>query len=891
LTPHNLRRSPQTDAAEPSAVSARGRRPGSAPTAARGQAQSATRAGSTTGRGPSAGATGQAASATAWLREVEAVAGIGSYSNDFLTGEWVSSEGLDALFGIDADFPRTVEGWLSLIHPADREAMAAYFIGEVVGKGHPFDRRYRIVRPTTGEERWVHGRGGLDGDATGRPVRMFGTISDITEQVHAELERERLDDALRRSERNLAEAQRIAHIGSWEWDLVSGNALRSDELHRIYGVEPGRIPSSPDAFLAFIHPGDRALVQAAEQEAVQGTDGYVLDYRGLRPDGSIRQIHDEGRVVRDEHGTAVRVVGTVQDVTDLILAAEERTRLAAVVEHTTDAVVVCDLNGAIEYVNPAFERMSGYAGADVVGQNPRILRSGRQSHAFYRSMWQRLTGGSGWSGRFFNRRADGVLYEVEATIAPIRGADGAMNGYVGVERDITALQAARSSLASEFRERAQVAAGLSRLQPAATAEETAAEICDELIGVPGVDMAAIITLLAPGQAVPLAVRGPGGLPLSLGRPLPASRAAYLLERAQRGPWAEAWQPRPADGDYGRRLGDLGITAMAYAPIRNGEGLLGLVKAGTRDPQYARHMIDHLPAVGEFAATASALLSQQLEGSRRISQRRARLDVVVARHAFHSVFQPIVDLTTGAVVAYEALTRFSDDVPPDRRFAEAWAVDRGVELELATLVAALDAANQLPPGRWLEVNMSPRLLAETPRLRAALAHLVDRPLVIEITEHESVADYRALGESIEALGDVQTAVDDAGAGIANFAHIVELRPHFVKLDISLVRGVQEDIGRQALVLAMRHFAQTTGCRLIAEGVETQEEAAAIEALGVEFGQGFWYGRPEVVMLPAPRTTGAPHRPARPELEPLDQLGLVGGPRRAGCSRSTGASRRR
>ncbi len=807
------------------------------------------------------------ASARAWLREVEAVARIGSYSNDLLSGEWVSSEGLDALFGIDADFPRTVEGWLSLIHPADRDAMGAYFAEQVVGEGRPFDRRYRIVRPATGDVCWVHGRGALDRDESGRPVRMFGTIADISEQVAAELERERLDEALRRGERNLAEAQRIAHIGSWEWDIVSGNALRSDELHRIYGVEPGTIPSTPEAFLSFVHPDDRALVQAAEQDAVRGSDGYVLDYRGIRPDGSVRKIHDEGRVVRDEQGRPVRIVGTVQDVTDPIRAAEERTRLAAAVEHTTDAVVVCALDGTIEYVNPAFERVSGHPAATVVGQNPRILKSGRQSHAFYRSMWRRLSRGSGWSGRFFNRRADGGIYEVEATIAPIRGADGAVTGYVGVERDITALQAARSSLANEFRERAQVAAGLARLQPAASPEETAAEICDELVGVPGVELAAIIALLAPGQAVPLAVRGPDGVPLSPGRPLPASRAAYLHERARQGPWAEAWQPRPADGEYGRALRDLGITAMAYAPIRNGEGLLGLVKAGTRDPQYARHMIDHLPAVGEFAATASALLSQQLEGSRRVSQRRARLDAVIAAQAFHPVFQPIVELSSGAVVAYEALTRFSDGVPPDQRFAEAWAVDRGVELELATLVAALDAANRLPPGRWLEVNLSPRALSETARLRSALTHLVDRPIVIEITEHESVADYGALGESIDALGDaVQTAVDDAGAGIANFAHIVELRPDFVKLDISLVRGVQDDIGRQALVLAMRHFAQTTGCRLIAEGVETEEEAAAIEALGVEFGQGFWYGRPEVAAQPAAGRTGSPQRGARPSAPP-------------------------
>jgi EAL domain-containing protein (putative c-di-GMP-specific phosphodiesterase class I) len=107
----------------------------------------------------------------------------------------------------------------------------------------------------------------------------------------------------------------------------------------------------------------------------------------------------------------------------------------------------------------------------------------------------------------------------------------------------------------------------------------------------------------------------------------------------------------------------------------------------------------------------------------------------------------------------------------------------------------------------------------------------------------VSDYRALREAVRALGhDVRLAVDDAGAGIANFGHIVELRPDFVKLDIGLVRRVNANLGRQALVLAMRQFAKTAGCRLVAEGIETEAEAATLTAFGVEYGQGFLFGRP-------------------------------------------------
>ena len=95
---------------------------------------------------------------------------------------------------------------------------------------------------------------------------------------------------------------------------------------------------------------------------------------------------------------------------------------------------------------------------------------------------------------------------------------------------------------------------------------------------------------------------------------------------------------------------------------------------------------------------------------------------------------------------------------------------------------------------------------------------ERPLVLEVTEHEVIEDYDVVREAIRELGnDIRVAVDDAGAGVANFGHIIDLRPDFVKLDFSLVRRVNANLGRQALVVGMRHFARTAGCRLIAEGV--------------------------------------------------------------------------
>ena len=162
------------------------------------------------------------------------------------------------------------------------------------------------------------------------------------------------------------------------------------------------------------------------------------------------------RPVFDTTGRCTHLIGVVHDVSARRAAESERARLLAAVEQSSDAIIMTDLAGTIEYANPAFTQISGYGADEAIGQNPRILHSGRQSVAFYRALWRRLARGEVWTGRFNNRRKDGELYAVEATISPIRGPGGEITGYLGVQRDVTALAAARSALANEFRERAAV---------------------------------------------------------------------------------------------------------------------------------------------------------------------------------------------------------------------------------------------------------------------------------------------------------------------------------------------------------------------------------------------------------------------------------------------------
>jgi EAL domain-containing protein (putative c-di-GMP-specific phosphodiesterase class I) len=207
-----------------------------------------------------------------------------------------------------------------------------------------------------------------------------------------------------------------------------------------------------------------------------------------------------------------------------------------------------------------------------------------------------------------------------------------------------------------------------------------------------------------------------------------------------------------------------------------------------------------------------------------------------------VFQAIATLPDREVVAYEALTRFTDGVRPDRHFANAIAVGLGVELELVTLETAVRAAERIPYDLALSLNLSPAAIEAGSRLSRIL-RLSHHPLILELTEHVAVADYGRLRTALKVLRvPFRIAVDDAGAGYASMTHVVELGPSLVKLDISLVRGIDGDPVRQALIAGMLFFSEKTNCRLLAEGIETEAEMATLAAIGVPLGQGYLLGRP-------------------------------------------------
>jgi EAL domain-containing protein (putative c-di-GMP-specific phosphodiesterase class I) len=426
---------------------------------------------------------------------------------------------------------------------------------------------------------------------------------------------------------------------------------------------------------------------------------------------------------------------------------------------------------------------------------------------------------------------------------------------------------ASQRLTTEMSERAAATVSLARLEAAPTIESTADRICSEALRIDGIDTA-VLFAFSPMGVVAIAHGGVTCRPVAVGDTIPEDYGRELMEHAEFGLWLESWADRVPRDDFDRATIEAGLRAEALAPLIWNDEPIGLLSVGATSAANANRLSGRLATLTEFSVMSGAILGPMLSERWQRDRLRAEVQSVIAARAFTPVFQPIVNLATRKFVGYEALTRFSDGTRPDLRFLAADKVGMMVPLEMATLNLQVEQAKRLPKGSFVSLNVSPTLAIRlTPLLDIVAA--VDRAVVLEITEHAEIDDYSRL---MAALNQVRShamlAVDDAGAGYAGLHHILELRPQYVKLDISLVRNIDSDPARQAMVTGMARFAESVGCALIAEGIETENELTTLRLLKVEYGQGYFLAKPApiaawadaVVKVPRAASARKPRRSA-------------------------------
>jgi len=398
-----------------------------------------------------------------FLLETGRMARVGGWSVNPEEGTVEWTEVTREIHEVPEDFESTLETVTTFFHPEDRPRLETA-IDAALAKGEPYDLEVRFTS-AKGRRLWTHTRCRpvMEG---GKVVKLVGTFQDITQRKQAE--------------ELLLARMRLMEYGA----ELSSDGFRQKALDEICALT-----GSPIGFFHLLMPGQQAVAlqtwstrtleefcRAGEGEAHHGIDQAGVwadcvrqrepeiynDYASLPGRKDLPPGHAQLQRVltfplkRGEDIVAVLGIGNKEgdygekdlaivsflaDVAYEIIvrkrAESEREQLAAAIEQSGDTVVITDPQGSIQYVNPAFARISGYSQQEALDQNPRILKSGEQGDALYEELWQTITSGHPWEGRLVNKRKDGTLYTEEARISPVFDQSGSICNYVAIKTDIT----------------------------------------------------------------------------------------------------------------------------------------------------------------------------------------------------------------------------------------------------------------------------------------------------------------------------------------------------------------------------------------------------------------------------------------------------------------------
>ncbi len=674
--------------------------------------------------------------------------------------------------------------------------------------------------------------------------------------------------APRLGEAALNEAQRIAKVGSWELDLITGELLWSDEVYRIFEVEPGDHEPSAETFLARLHPDDREAVLESHRRSIADRTIGEVPYRLLLQDGRVRWLRQRCENSFDEAGRPLRSVGTVQDVTEQKLAeeavreSEQRLRLAAkVFEQSREGICITDAERRIIAVNEAFTAITGFSGADVLGQHPRILSSGHHDGDFYEAMWAEIDAIGHWRGEVTDRRKDGSVFACWLSISRSTDSSGRVTNYIANFSDITLQKEAQARIQwlAHFDPLTSLPNRVlltDRMNQAIRQVERARQplalmfldldhfknVNDTLGHRSGDDL-----LVELAQRLVAAVRDSdtvsrlGGDEFILLLPgADASTAATIAEHLL----ADIARP------FRLKTYELTVTSsigIALYPL-DGADFETLMKCADTAMYRAKHQGRN--AYRFFTAEMQELAARHL-------LLEAELRRALERDQLFLHYQPQLSLVCGRVLGVEALLRWRHPelglVSPTEFIPIA--EDTGLILNIGEWVLRT-AVRQIKswhdqglPELTMAVNLSAVqfLQPNLPKLVKQILETTDvaaEYLELELTETVATRDPTAAMSMMAELSDlgVRLALDDFGTGHAALQYLKRFRVGKLKIERTFVRDLDHDPEDRAIVQAILGLTRSLNFRCGAEGVETAEQLEYLREQGCDEAQGFYFSEP-------------------------------------------------
>ncbi|MEW8304598.1 MAG: EAL domain-containing protein [Candidatus Thiodiazotropha sp.] len=618
-----------------------------------------------------------------------------------------------------------------------------------------------------------------------------------------------------------------------DWHLPQFSGLRALSLLR-----------QQDLDLPFIIVSGGIGEEAAIDALRQGANDYVLKDRPARLGEAVKRVLED-KQLRKAHRIA-----------------EEKLRLAErAFQNTAEGITVTDVNGDIVSTNPAFEAITGYTHEEVMGQNPRILKSGHHEPSFYRDMWDTLLKAGHWRGEIWNRRKNGDVYPEWLTISAVKDNRGDTTHYVGVFTDITQIKEAQDQInflahhdaltqlpnRALFRERFDHALMHARRESNSIAllflDLDRFKTVNDTLGHPSGDL----VLLEVSRRMSNIIRSSD----TIAR-LGGDEFVLLLEEQTSAQHAAV---------VARKLIDLFSTPMNIGEhelvVTASIGITLYPNDGDDPDLLIRHADRAMYEAKQQGRNTYRFFTQALtEGALERLMMENELRRAISRDELILHYQPIVDIKTRQLRGVEALVRWQH--PKQGLIAPGRFIELAEEIGIigdigkwvlhtaCTQLARWDRDEFLVPR--ISVNLSVQQIDQTLVMQVSdelqISALAPERLELEVTESMLMRNPElsrtVLGE-LKAIG-VNFAIDDFGTGYSSLAYLKLLPLDRLKIDRSFVRDIGQDANDEAIVRAIIAMSNSLGLESVAEGVESPEQAQFLQQAGSDLAQGFLYSRP-------------------------------------------------
>jgi diguanylate cyclase (GGDEF)-like protein/PAS domain S-box-containing protein len=679
------------------------------------------------------------------------------------------------------------------------------------------------------------------------------------QQLEAKI-RERVAQ-LRESEERFRKLATHAPMGIYQIDAAGHCVFVNSRWCEMSGLTPEQ--ASGNGWLQAIHPADRRAVEAIWDGNVTHTIEWTLDYRLLRADGGLLWVHGTAVALRDEMGMVSGYLGNNLDITAR-KQAEESLQLASLVyQNSSEAMMVSDADGTIITVNPSFTELTGYQPEEVIGQTPNILKSGRHDAGFYQAMWHAINTTGHWRGEIWNRRKNGEVFAELLTINSITNKDGKIYRHVALFSDITKKKESDELIWQQAN-------------------------FDSLTGLPNrrmfLDRLAQEMKKSDRRGLPLALlfldldhfkdvndtlgHAKGDILLKdatrrmLGCVRETDTVARMggdeftvilggvdepgsIERVAQNILSKLAEPFHLESELAYVSASIGITLYPT----DAEDIEGLLKNADQ-AMYAtkdsgRNNVSYFTPAMQEAAQKRMRLTNDL-----------RQALLANQFCVH--YQPIVEMTTGAVHKAEALVRW---LHPERGLigpAEfiPIAEDTGMIIDIGNWVFRQAAQQVLRwrkafhPAFQISVNNSPIQFHNLEESRNAWRELMrelglpGQGIVVEITEGLLLDTSTAVTDLLLEFRDfgIQVSLDDFGTGYSSLSYLQQFDIDYLKIDRSFVQHLALNTKNMALCEAIIAMAHKLGLQVIAEGVETDQQNGLLSGAGCDYVQGFLFSHP-------------------------------------------------